>query len=289
MDTEKKEKIGFVFEGGGIRGNFINGVIDALLDENIKADYIAGSSAGIGNGVNYATAQRGRGLEIVENYIKDKRYMGKKYLFQKGNRSYFNIHFVFKEMPETFVPLDFDALENFDGEIEACVTRVKTGMAEYMSVKNREDSWKTILASCSLPLFFQPVNLNGKWYMDGGLSHPVPLQGAIDHGCTKIVAVLTRERTFMRTKDSYMELCARMYRKNEAFAECCSTRLERYAIQRQEIFSMEQEGKLFVIEPENTAGFSKVESDVEKIRALYQQGYDRTMASMGALKGYLFS
>ena len=84
MDTEKKEKIGFVFEGGGIRGNFINGVIDALLDENIKADYIAGSSAGIGNGVNYATAQRGRGLEIVENYIKDKRYMGKKYLFQKS-------------------------------------------------------------------------------------------------------------------------------------------------------------------------------------------------------------
>ena len=94
MDTEKKEKIGFVFEGGGIRGNFINGVIDALLDENIKADYIAGSSAGIGNGVNYATAQRGRGLEIVENVpieITPNKY-NERYLKTKRDRMGHTLH-----------------------------------------------------------------------------------------------------------------------------------------------------------------------------------------------------
>ena len=56
---------------------------------------------------------------------------------------------------------------------------------------------------------------------------------------------------------------------------------------REELFRLEQEGRALILEPENTAGFSRVERDVEKIRALYREGYDAAMAKREELGAFL--
>ena len=43
---EMEHKIGIVVEGGGMRGVFAAGVLDALLDRDVRASYIIGVSAG---------------------------------------------------------------------------------------------------------------------------------------------------------------------------------------------------------------------------------------------------
>lgn len=43
-------------------------------------DYLIGVSAGIAYGVSYLSGQKGRNIEVVENYIADKRYMGMRHL-----------------------------------------------------------------------------------------------------------------------------------------------------------------------------------------------------------------
>ena len=69
-------KLGMVFEGGANRTVFSCGVMDAFLKERLMPDYLIGVSAGIAYGVSYLSGQKGRNIEVVENYIADKRYMG---------------------------------------------------------------------------------------------------------------------------------------------------------------------------------------------------------------------
>jgi len=69
-------KIGLVLEGGGMRGMFTAGVLDALMEQNIQIDKIIGISAGALFGINYASNQKERALRYNLKYLKDKRYMG---------------------------------------------------------------------------------------------------------------------------------------------------------------------------------------------------------------------
>ncbi len=48
---------------------------------------------------------------------------------------------------------------------------------------------------------------------------------------------------------------------------------EAYNQSRRDLFATEGSGKVLILEPESTAGFSRTERDVEKIRALWQSGY----------------
>ena len=70
-------KLGLVVEGGAARTYYSCGVMDEMLRENIIADYIIGTSAGIANAVSYASKQIGRNYIIGTEYLHDKRYMGK--------------------------------------------------------------------------------------------------------------------------------------------------------------------------------------------------------------------
>ena len=46
------ENTGLVLEGGGMRGSYTSGVLDALMDEGIEVPYVIGVSAGTNNGAN---------------------------------------------------------------------------------------------------------------------------------------------------------------------------------------------------------------------------------------------
>ena len=101
-------KTGIVLEGGAIRTIFSSGVCDALLTGDIMTDYVIGVSAGIAYGVSYVSRQIRRNLDIMVNYVNDKRYMGMGNLLRRNNRAYFGLDFVFGEIPNKLIP--FDAL-----------------------------------------------------------------------------------------------------------------------------------------------------------------------------------
>lgn len=127
-------KLGMVFEGGANRTVFSCGVMDAFLKERLMPDYLIGVSAGIAYGVSYLSGQKGRNIEVVENYIADKRYMGMRHLFNRNEKAYFNTKFVFEEVPNELIPFDYDAFAAYPGKVEAAVTNIHTGKAEYVEV-----------------------------------------------------------------------------------------------------------------------------------------------------------
>lgn len=281
-------KLGLVLEGGASRTYFSCGVIDKLMQEEIWADYLIGVSAGIANGISYASRQFGRNLELGTVYLHDKRYMGMRHLLNPHNRSYYNIPFVFGEIPEKWLPFDYEAFEAYPGEVIAVVTNMRTGKAEYLPVPRRDKRLREVIASCALPLLFQPVDIDGTPYMDGGIADPVPADQALAAGCDKLIVVVTRERGYRKVKEQGAGLAARKYRQYPAFVDTLEHRVEIYNRSHERLYQLEKEGKAFVIAPDSI-DCKRTEGSPDVIRALYEQGFRTMTSQMPALREYLLA
>ena len=227
-------KTGIVLEGGAVRTIFSTGVCDALLTRDLLPDYVIGVSAGIAYGVSYVSKQSRRNLDIMVNYINDKRYMGFGNLLRRDNRAYFGLDFVFGTIPNELIPFDYDTFAAYPGEVEAVVTNMDTGKAEYFPVERRDDRFKLLQATCALPFLFPVFDIQGKPCMDGGAADAIPYERALER-----------------------------------------------------LFQLEREGRALLFAPHSTEGFHRTEKDVEKIRALWKDGYDEGMERLDEVQAFL--
>lgn len=267
-------KTGLVLEGGALRTIFSAGVCDAFLDGELPMpDYTIGVSAGIAYGVSYLSRQSRRNLTLVTTYANDPRYMGLRNLLDRRNRAYFGLEFSYETIPDRLLPFDYDTFDAYPGTIEAVVTNVETGQAEYLPVPRRDSPNLVLEATCALPLMFPTIEVDGCPYLDGGCSDPIPWKRAFEAGCDRVVVVLTRERSYQKDADRSFPMIRRAFRRHPAFVETMRTRAARYNESRRELFRLEQEGKVLVIAPEDTLGCSRTERDLEILRALWQEGY----------------
>ncbi len=278
-------KLGITMEGGASRTVFSCGVTDVFLEEGIMPDYFIGVSAGIAYGVSYLSRQKGRNLELATKYMGDKRYMGARHLLK--NRNFYNLEFAFGEVPNKLLPFDMDAFEAFPGKVVAGVTNIHTGKPEYLEVPRRDDKYEVLVASCALPILFQPVKVGKYYYLDGGLSDSIPYKQAVKEGCDKNIVILTRERGYVKKQERAGKISQKLYKKYPKIVEDLEKRPERYNACMKELLEQEKAGEVFVIAPETTYGIGRTESNPEKLRQLYDEGYQMAKERMPELKKYL--
>lgn len=280
-------KLGLALEGGANRTIFSAGVLDGLLDLGIMADHVTGVSAGIAYGVSYVSRQRGRNLAILQNYVNDDRYMGSSHMLNPLNNCYFNLDFIYDEIPNQLLPFDYGTLAAHNGTVEAVVTDVNTGEAAYLPVDPTDKKSTVIQASCALPMLFPIIEAGGVSCMDGGVTDPIPFRRVLDAGCDRVIVVATRERAYEKKQEKVLAAAAKMYRKHPAFVDALKHRAEVYNRQREEMFRLEQQGDIFLFLPYNTEGFSRTEKNLEKIHALWQSGVDQAHARQKLLEEFL--
>lgn len=280
-------KTGLVLEGGAFRTIFSSGACDALMAGDIFPDYCVGVSAGIAYGVSYLSKQSGRNLEILTRFANDRRYIGKRNLFKPGNRCYFGLDFSYNVIPNQLIPFDYDAFAAFPGEVEAVLTNMETGQADYLAVPRRDEAFSILQATCALPFLFPIYQIDGKPYMDGGAAEAIPYRRAFEQGCDRVVVILTRERSYLRGEERLQPLLDIWYRRYPMFCETMRRRAHVYNASRKKLFELEKEGKVFLIAPHDTRGFSRTERNVEKIKALYLDGYNQALSLQEALRSYL--
>ena len=282
-----KLKTGLVLEGGAIRTIFSSGACDGLLNGPRMPDYVVGVSAGIAYGVSYVSRQPRRNLDILLKYVNDKRYMGAGNLLRRGNRSYFGLKFTYDTIPNQLIPFDYETYQAFPGEVEAVVTNLDTGGAEYLPVPARDyEQDKVLQATCALPFLFPIYYIDGKPVMDGGTADAIPYQRALDKGCDRILVILTRERGYVRQPEQLQPLIDRWYRKYPAFCDTMRRRADAYNAGRARLFDLEREGRVKLLAPVTTQGFSRTERDLHKIKALWQDGYDQATARLEELMDF---
>lgn len=264
-------KIGLVLEGGGMRGIYTIGVLDCLMDEKFRADYLIGVSAGACNGSSYVSNQKGRAYRTNTEYIKDSRYLGmKNYLTTK---SLFGMDFLFDEIPNKLIPFDYDAFFNSPCEFVMGVTDVITGRAKYFDKSHVEPKNTLLRASSSLPVFAPIVEYQGGKYLDGGVADSIPVKKALEDGCDKVIVVLTRERGYVKKPEKFRSIYTRMYRNYPKLVEALDHRHQQYNESLAFINQLEQDGKAIVIAPKEPLAVGRFEKNPDRLKAVWEIGY----------------
>lgn len=276
-----------VLEGGSLRGLFTAGVLDVLMERGIQLSYVNGVSAGAMNALGYLSNQPGRTMKVDLNYVHDKRFMSVRNLIKK--REIFSFEFMFGEVSEKLVPFDYEAFHGSAQEFEAVVTRCKTGKPEYYSNRTCSDIFTAVQASSSMPILSHMITVDGKKYLDGGMSMPIAYQRAIDKGFDKVVVVLTRHRGYRKKPADRWS--SRAYRRYFAplprLLEAIEAIPERYNRMQEEMDRLEAEGRIFIIRPDQPVMVSRFERDKTKLQELYGDGRRVAQERLQALCDYL--
>ena len=277
-------KIGLVLEGGAMRGMYTAGVLDVFMEQGINVDGIMGVSAGALFGVNYKSRQPGRTLRYNIKFAKDKRYIGLESLVRTGN--IVNKEFCFDEIPNKLDIFDYDTFKKTNERFYAVVTNVETGEPEYIELDDLHDSMEYLRASGSMPFVSKMVKIDGKEYLDGGISDSIPVEKMIDMGYDKIIVVLTRPKNYTKKKND--ERVAKIfYKKYPKLVEAINTRYLRYNNELKNIERLEKDNKIFVIRPSKLVNIKRIEKDEKKLKEMYELGRNDAKVSLDKLKEYL--
>jgi predicted patatin/cPLA2 family phospholipase len=261
-----------VLEGGGLRGAFTSGVLEYFLERGLNFDRVVGVSAGACIGASYLSKQRGRNRKVNVEYPSDKRYMGIRHLLTTS--SYFNMPFVFGELPHKLVPFNQEAFWLNPAEFEVLATSLETGRAVVFPKKEMEQIGidKVLIASSSIPLLSRPVNIQGRLFLDGGVADPLPVKYALQKN-ERAVVVLTRPRGYRKGKVGNRLLLKLVFRKYPHFLATLLARNEAYNATLDFCAQMEQEGRLLLVAPSPEFSIGRTEKRLEKRLRLYHHGY----------------
>lgn len=263
--------IGLVLEGGGRRGIFTCGVLDYFLEKGIEFPYVIGVSAGACNGLSYLSKQKERAKKTNIDLYEQYRYMGWNYLLKKKN--FFDFDFMFHDIPERILPYDYDTYFTSEQRFEMVTTNCLTGEAAYLEDKDSPERVIAIAkASSSLPILSPITYVDNIPMLDGGIADSIPVERAQSQGYNKNVVVLTRNKGY-RKKSKDMKIPSFIYKKYPAIRQALEKRNELYNYQLNLVEQLEEEGQIFVIRPERPIEVGRLERNIQKLEALYHEGY----------------
>lgn len=285
MEPLEMVKAGLVLEGGGMRGVYTAGVLDFFIDQDLYFSDIYGVSAGACHMCSYISQQRERAYRVNVDYLEDKNYCSMYSLLKTGNL--FGAEMCYDKIPNELDPYDYEAFGRYKGNAYAVVTNIETGKAEYIRMEDMHKDIIAIQASASLPLVSKNVYINGVPYLDGGVADAIPIMKSLQDGNKKNVVIMTKEVGYRRKPSSNMMAIRLRYRKYPELVKDMERRHIVYNKTLDFLEEHEKKGHIFVIRPKEDCGVGRIEKDKDKLRTLYQMGYDDAKASFEDLKKYL--
>lgn len=279
-------KVGLLLEGGAMRGLYTVGALDVLMKNNINFDGIVGVSAGALFGINYKSKQPGRALRYNLKYAKEKNYMGWYSFLKTGD--IMNRDFCFNKLVNELDPIDYDTFKKSTEEFWAVVTNIETGKPEYIKVDDlkKNKQIEALRASGSMPFVSNPVEIDGKKYLDGGIADSIPIDKIMDMGFDKVVVILTRTMGYRKEKGNQL-LAKLKYRKYPNFIKTIENRYLMYNEELDKIESLEKDSKIFVIRPSRKVNIKRIEKDNSRIQEMYDLGYEDMSEKLNELNRYL--
>ncbi len=278
-----------VLEGGALRSLFSAGVTDVFLERELKFAYVNGVSAGTFCGMNYIAGQPGRLFRVNMEYGHDRRYMNLNPRHILKNREIFSFDFAFGELSSSLIPFHFKAFEDSPQRFEAVATRCRTGKPEFFEKGKCSDIYKAVIASSSMPAFSKMAEVDGKYYLDGGISLPIAYRRAMEQGYRKVVLVLTREEGYRKKPMGPVKKRAleRYFAPLPELMDSIREIPDRYNRMQEEIRELEEKGDIFVLRPRNHVTVSRTERNLSKLAALYEEGRSVAEEKMDGLLEYL--
>ena len=279
-------KSGLVLEGGAMRGLFTAGVIDVWMTAGITFDGLVGVSAGACFGCNYKSRQSGRVIRYNKRLAKDPRYCSWRSLLKTGDL--FNVDFCYREIPFELDPFDVAAYEANPMEFHLSVTDCATGKPVYRRLDRADAAaFRWIQASASMPLVSRPVEIDGREYLDGGLSDGIPLAYFERMGFDRNVVVTTRPHGYRKFASWKVALTKVFLRRYPAVYRALATRHEWYNRTLEYIDRRVADGTALLVCPEAPLPIARVCHDPEAMQRVYDLGKAAGERSAASVKEFL--
>ncbi|MBD5203271.1 MAG: patatin-like phospholipase family protein [Bacteroidales bacterium] len=198
----RENNIGIALSGGGAKGFSHIGVLKALSEFDMRPNIVSGVSAGSIAAVLYASGLSTE--DIISCFADGKKFQDftewaiPKEGFMKLKR--------FSRLLESWLPVK--RLEELNIPTVVCATDFDHGKSIGWS---KGEIVPRVIASCSIPIVFTPVTINGVHYVDGGVLRNLPAW-AIREYCTTLIASncspLNRGYSY---RDSLLDIAMRSY------------------------------------------------------------------------------
>ena len=208
--------IGICFAGGGIKGVAHIGALKALEEENIKFDYIAGTSSGSIVACLYSVGYNSNEIyEIFKKYINKINYFEikniiklisgiliKRKIIITGLNSGKKIE---KLINKECAKKEINNINQINKKLLIPCVNLKTGDVHiYTSIKNRNrkeysdniiyenniNIGKAVRASCSYPGVFSPCIIEDNYMVDGGIRENVPWKELKECVAQKVISIV---------------------------------------------------------------------------------------------------
>lgn len=180
----KAKKVGLALSGGGALGYAHIGFLQAMKEYKFDVDVVSGTSMGSIIGVLYSAGYTP--MEILE--LVDKENMNKFLNVVKLNsrfyKGFFNHEKLSNVLSKTIPHNDFSKLNK---KFYCCVTDFN--QATYKFVGEGTLLKEYVMASASIPIVYEPMEVEGEQYIDGGVMQNLPVEPLINEKCDLIIGV----------------------------------------------------------------------------------------------------
>ncbi len=262
---------GLVLEGGGMRGVFTSGVLDAFMKHGVYFRYVVAVSAGACNGMSYISRQPRRARLSNIDFLTQYGYIGWRHLLKQG--CIFDQELLYDKFPNEYLPFDFNTFFQWSATFEMVTTNCLTGQAEYLTEsKDRQRSLDIVRASSSLPYVSKIVRVDDIPMLDGGIVDSIPVMRAIETGHPQNVVILTRNKGY-RSKERDRKIPPFVYKKYPRLRVALSRRVAAYNEQLELVERLEELGKVVCIRPQRPMEVGRMEKDISRLERLYQEGF----------------
>lgn len=185
-------KTAFVFAGGGSLGAVQVGMLHALMERGVRADFVVGSSVGAINGAYFAGDPTIGGVRHLE-----KLWLGlrRSDIFPMNlrtaasflwRRDFLVSSAGLRRLIETHLP--YRLLEDAAIPVHVVATNLLSGDAVILSRGLASDA---IIASSAIPAAFPPVSIEGRYLVDGAITSNTPVKVAVSLGARRLIVLPT--------------------------------------------------------------------------------------------------
>lgn len=214
--NKNEAKVIYVFQGGGALGSFQVGGVEALYEADYRADMVVGISIGGINAAIVAGNPEHKRVEMLKKFwetvtvgipllntpflgmSKIHNFFGAQYALHLGQPGFYKPKSISPLLLSDAKPeelsfydtsplretlskvIDFDYLN--EGHVRLCLgaTDLESGDFVFFDSSKQKITADHIMASGSLPPGFPPIEIDGRYYVDGGVYANTPLSKVLE-------------------------------------------------------------------------------------------------------------
>lgn len=276
-DDKSGRKV-LVLEGGGMRGIFTTGVLQAFSDRGyFPWELIIGTSAGAITGVGYAARQIHLVRDAYFTELLKGRFINISNIL-RPEKHILNLDWLIDNIIKGKDPLDVRALQRYCRVLITATNCLPDTPPETIYLDSRKDDVPTALkATSAIPFLYRGyVEYKDYRFLDGAVLDPIPYRKALSLGYKEeeILVVVTRKKGYRKSSESFwMKSLYENYYKDPKFKYLIETMKTRHLEYNQILDDLENihRGIDVIYAPKNFT-VDRLTQDDKKILAGFNQG-----------------